>query len=39
MEKKTNDKKYVNGKKYSNVDKFTNYKIWKSMRYETIDKY
>lgn len=39
MEKKTNDKKYVNGKKYSNVDKFTNYKIWKSIRYETIDKY
>ena len=39
MEKKTNDKKYVNGKKYSNVDKFTNYKIWKSIRYETIDKH
>ena len=39
MEEKTNDKKYVNGKKYSNVDKFTNYKIWKSIRYETIDKY
>ena len=39
MNKKTNDKKYVNGKKYSNVEKFINYKIWKSMRYETIDKY
>ena len=39
MKKKTNDKKYVNGKKYSNVEKFINYKIWKSMRYETIDKY
>ena len=39
MKKKTNDKKYVNGKKYSNVEKFINYKIWKSIRYETIDKY